>query len=269
MGAVAARQPLADLVASVSWYQSLALPDGVVTPGAFKTVDELRRLPFPASLEGKRCLDIATSDGFWAFEMERRGAAEVVATDVSPDDYDWPGNATSEHDDRWSERTGFDIAHDAYHSRVKWRELSVYELDPDLIGRFDFVFMGSVLGHLRDPARALRAAATVLSGELLSVDAISTPLTVFHPRQSLARFEAPGWPLWWVPNLAAYRKLFASAGLNIVENGSPFFLKRGPTYAPTYGANVDRRPPPMHRRIKQAVGSKLGNLHAWVRATSR
>jgi len=38
------------------------------------------RLPWP-DLRGARCLDIGTADGFWAFEMERRGAADVLATD--------------------------------------------------------------------------------------------------------------------------------------------------------------------------------------------
>ena len=35
----------------------------------------------PESLAGVRALDIGTFDGFWAFEMERRGA-EVVAIDI-------------------------------------------------------------------------------------------------------------------------------------------------------------------------------------------
>src|SRR6266550_5316267 len=86
---------LARRVARVTWYHSLRLPNGIVTPGSFDTLDELVHVPFPTSLAGKRCLDVATSDGFWAFEMERRGAAEVIATDVLPSRLDWPGNAPS------------------------------------------------------------------------------------------------------------------------------------------------------------------------------
>ena len=49
----------------------------------------------PQSLRGKRCLDVGTYDGFWAFEMERRGAAEVVAVDVLDHArWDWPGDTT-------------------------------------------------------------------------------------------------------------------------------------------------------------------------------
>ena len=40
------------------------------------------RYPVPADLSGLRCLDVGTMDGFWAFEMERRGAASVTAIDL-------------------------------------------------------------------------------------------------------------------------------------------------------------------------------------------
>jgi len=44
----------------------------------------------PTSLEGKTALDAGTGDGFFAFEMERRGAERVVAIDVARvADCDW------------------------------------------------------------------------------------------------------------------------------------------------------------------------------------
>jgi tRNA (mo5U34)-methyltransferase len=263
---------LADRVASVSWYHSLLLPGGLITPGSFDTLDELTRVPFPASLENQRCLDVATADGFWAFEMERRGAAEVVAIDLRPERMDWPGNAASKAqlaDTRTSPLPrSFDIAHEAFESRVRWRELSAYELTPEVIGEFDFIFIGSLLAHLRDPVAALAAIGGVLRGELLSVDAISAPLTLLHPRRPLACFEAPGWPLWWVPNLQAYRQLFGAARLEIVASGRPFFLKRGPAYCAAYDTGTTTGHHPFHQRLKQAAGARLGNLHAWVCATA-
>ena len=49
-------------------------------------------MPIPASLAGKRCLDAAACEGFWSFEMARRGADEVVSVDL-PDtaEQDWQG----------------------------------------------------------------------------------------------------------------------------------------------------------------------------------
>lgn len=265
-------QTLADRVASVRWYQSLPLPGDVVTSGAFDTLDQLARVPFPMSLKGLRCLDVATADGFWAFEMERRGAEEVVAIDLHPERLDWPGNASSKlavKDVGEPRRQRcFDIAHEALGSSVIWRELSAYDLAADVVGEFDFIFVGSLLGHLRDPVGALTAIASVLRGELLSVDFISPLLTLLHPGQPLTHFPAPGWPLWWVPNLQAYRRMFGAAGLEVVDSGRPFFLKRGPAYYATYGAEDMNGHHPVHQRLRRAAGARLGNLHAWVRATA-
>jgi tRNA (mo5U34)-methyltransferase len=260
----------AEAVAAVSWHQSLRLPDGTVTPGNFDTLDELRRVPLPASFIGRRCLDVGTADGFWAFEMERRGAAEVVAVDVPrAQDLDWPGTRDPDVEDQYerqfSAERGFDVAREAFGSQVQWRGLSVYELEPEVVGTFDFVFVGSLLLHLRDPVAALMAIGRVLGdgGELLSVDALSPLLTLLHPGQPVARLEAPGWPMWWALNLQAYRRLFYAAGLDIADAGRPFFLRRGPAYE-----SSPRSPRPIYQRIRPTV-ARLGILHAWVRAQHR
>jgi tRNA (mo5U34)-methyltransferase len=51
----------------------MELAPGVLTPGWLDHRGAVARVPFPDSLEGKRCLDVGTFNGFWAFEMERRG----------------------------------------------------------------------------------------------------------------------------------------------------------------------------------------------------
>src|ERR1700678_4471248 len=61
-------------------YHTIELPGGVTTPGQSDLRKQARRL-LPADLRGKRALDVGTFDGFWAFELERRGA-EVVAIDI-------------------------------------------------------------------------------------------------------------------------------------------------------------------------------------------
>jgi tRNA (mo5U34)-methyltransferase len=271
--ALAAAGSLAERVAQVPhWYHSVQLPDGTVTPGGSDTLDELRRIPFPSSLAGKRCLDIGTADGFWAFEMERRGASEVVAVDVlDPAKQDWPENVPHQQRAAWDDtrprRGGFDLAHEALESNVQWRELRVNDLDPALVGKFDFIFMGSLLLHLRDPVGALMATRSVLSGELLSVDALSPPLTILHPGQPIARFEAPGWPLWWKLNLCAYRRLFNAAGLTVMATGRPFFVKPGASMRERRKHNDA---PSARLRLslymEYAMLTRLGIMHSWVRA---
>lgn len=252
----------------LAWYHTIHLPGGVVTPGLYDTVGELERVPLPRSLEGKRCLDVGTADGFWAFEMERRGASEVVAIDIDdPDDYDWPANRDPEQHSEFVEahpnhRKAFSLAHEALESRVKRRDERVYDLDPGEIGEFDFIFMGSLLLHLRDPVGALQAVRRVLTGSMLSVDSISPLLTVLHPKQPVARFEAPGWPLWWVMNLDAYRRLFPAAGLSVTGAGRPFFVRSGPGYE--FQPRVNR---PILGAIQRQLATRWGIPHSWVLAS--
>ena len=72
------------------WYHTLELAPGVLTPGWFDLRPIVDRLPWP-DVRGRRCLDVGTYDGFLAFELERRGAREVVCTDLPDEqDWDWP-----------------------------------------------------------------------------------------------------------------------------------------------------------------------------------
>jgi len=203
------------------WYHSLELAPGVVTPGWF----DLRPVAdaiLPASLAGRRCLDVGTFDGFWAFEMERRGAGEVVAIDIlDPRRWDWPANSTEAAiaaiGERKREGAGFELAREALGSAVERRELSVYDLSPDLVGRFDLVYVGSLLLHLRDPVGALEAARSVCAGTLIAVDAIDLPRTLLLRRQAVATLDGAGRPWWWKPNLAGLAAMVEAAGLELTE----------------------------------------------------
>ena len=58
-----------------------SFPGGIVTPGwSDPKVDKLPHFGLPASMTGMRVLDIGNAEGFFSFEAERRGAAEVVGT---------------------------------------------------------------------------------------------------------------------------------------------------------------------------------------------
>ena len=199
------------------WYHTLELAPGVVTPGWFDTRGIAKRLPFPSSLQGKRCLDIGTFDGFWAFEMERRGANEVVAIDViDPRRWDWPPTSPPKVVEALASRkrggAGFHLASEALGSKVQHRELSVYDLDPTEIGEFDFVYLGSLLIHLRDPVSGLDHIRRVCRGQLLLVDNYYPWLSRLAPFWPLARFDGRDRPWWWEANLACLRRMLDSAG---------------------------------------------------------
>lgn len=250
---------VAAAVAAVPWYHTIVLPGGVVTPGRWDTRQALRRIPFPASLAGKRCLDVGTYDGFWAFEMERRGADETVAIDLADAaGWDWPDPVPAELVERWkrskAENRAFAIAYEALGSKVERVEASVYDVSAEALGgAFDFVFVGSLLLHLRDPVRALRAIRSVVRGELLSADQVSLGLSLLQPRTPAASLAAVSEPHWWTPNRAAHRRLVRAAGFSIVDSGGPYLLRPGP------GA-------PAGKGLRWRFMHSLGVPHAWVRA---
>jgi hypothetical protein len=68
-------------IQSRTWYHSIEIEPGLVTPGAL-SLPTLRRtlayLELPDSLEGLSVLDIGAWDGFYSFEAERRGARRAV-----------------------------------------------------------------------------------------------------------------------------------------------------------------------------------------------
>jgi len=215
-----------------TWYHTIDLPDGP-TPGYFDTRAAPDGVPWPAQLKGGRCLDVGTFDGFWAFEMERRGAAEVVACDLDdPRQLDWSfddeeaGPAAIE---AWgSERgPGFARAAAALGSRVRRVARSAYDLDPDQDGAFDVVFCGSLLLHLRDPVRALSAMRSVCRGVLVLVEAVDPRLEVVARRIPAARLR-PERDEWWRVNSAGLCQLAVTAGFRVIQVGPRLSIPLGP-----------------------------------------
>jgi SAM-dependent methyltransferase len=170
------------------WYHTIELAPGVATPGWFDLRPIVETMPWP-DVRGKRCLDVGTYDGFLAFELERRGAAQVVATDISnPSRWDWPlitrERGTQAVADAAGGKTGmgFEIARGALGSSVERVESSVYDLRAEEIGTFDVVVCGSLLLHLRDPVRALEAIRGVCDGVFMSAETVQLALTLLHRR---------------------------------------------------------------------------------------
>ena len=224
---------LADEVAAIDWYHTMELAPGLETPGWLDHRAIVERIPFPSSLAGKRCLDVATFNGFWAFEMERRGASEVVGIDVlDPEAWDWPAGSDPETIAIMARRQaggrGFEIAKRALGSSVERLDRSVYDLDEADLGGFDVVYVGSLLIHLRDPVRALERVRSVCNGILILVDGIDLPLTLTRPRTPVARLDGVGRPWWWCLNSAGLARTAESAGFEVVQRPRRLFIPPGP-----------------------------------------
>src|SRR3954453_22651525 len=131
------------------WYHTLELP-GYTTTGVFDLRSVVGKYGLPESLEGKRVLEVGTWDGFWAFEMEKRGAAEGVAIDLDDErELDWPPRRRTPPDPHEIGRgSGFRLAQEGLRAKVERVVKSVYDATPEELGQFDLVFCGSVLTHL-------------------------------------------------------------------------------------------------------------------------
>jgi tRNA (mo5U34)-methyltransferase len=221
------------------WYHTLELAPGVVTPGWFDLRPIVEKMPWP-DVRGKRCLDVGTYDGFLAFELEKRGASEVIATDISDHtQWDWPLDQREKGPEYLAavagpeKGTGFRIAKDILGSSVERREISIYDLDPTTLGMFDVVVCGSLLLHLRDPLRALAALRSVCRERFLSAEQINLPTTLLHPRRPVSVLNGVGGlGQWWVPNAAGHRQMLLASGFQIERASRPYTIPYGVAHGP-------------------------------------
>ena len=77
---------LRGFAAAAFWYHTLKFPYGIETTGVYQHRPYLHFYGFPPSLVGATVLDVGAADGFFSFEFEKRGAAEVLAVDNNPAD---------------------------------------------------------------------------------------------------------------------------------------------------------------------------------------
>jgi tRNA (mo5U34)-methyltransferase len=249
------------------WYHTLDLGGGVVTPGWFDLRPIVGGMPWP-DVAGKRCLDIGTWDGFLAFELERRGASEVVATDISdPEGWDWALRFRVRGPEviaaMAGEKTGkgFEIARRALGSSVERIEINIYDLSPERVGTFDVVVCGSLLLHLRDPVRATEAIRSVCDGRFLSAEQVDPLLGTVHRRRPVALFDGGDKGRWWVPNVAGHRRLVEAGGFEVERGTGVYPIPLGPAH-PSRGA----RPRPRDF-VERALARGSGVPHAALLAT--
>ena len=177
------------------WYHSIPLGDGRVIEG-LHSLDALNarlaKMALPADLRGKRVLDIGAWDGFFSFEMEKRGA-EVVAVDCI-------------------ELDTFREAHRLLKSKVQYLEMDVLELTPATVGRFDIVLFLGVLYHLKHPMLALERVCALTKEvaiiESFVADVPGYPLIEFYETDELAAQLDN----WFGPNVDALMRMCRSVG---------------------------------------------------------
>lgn len=222
---------LLEKVATVKgWYQSIDLGHGVETQGFFDHRPLIQHYHLPESMAGMRVLDVATYNGFWAFEFEKRGADEVVAIDIECGaDIDLaPARRAqmTEEELRQPTGVGFEIAAEALGSKVNRQICDIYDLSPERIGMFDFVFCGDLLLHLTNPIRALQNIRRVIkpTGCAMLCEMVdpfmrrSGPYLPLNYRGGMHDF------IWWTFGQETLEQMIRDAGFGEVETLDRFML---------------------------------------------
>lgn len=189
-------------------YHSFLLPNGKVAEGSMDLAWQQARLEsfrLPADLSGKRVLDIGPWDGYYTFEMERRGA-RVTAIDVVDLDT-------------------FRSLHRAFHSSATYIQAELYDLDPTELGTFDIVLCLGVLYHLKHPFLAIEKLCA-LTGGVCIIDTFVIDghkyLTGDKPELPYAEFYEGGelagqLDNWCGPTVSAVEAWIRSAGFASAE----------------------------------------------------
>jgi tRNA (mo5U34)-methyltransferase len=211
-----------------TWYHTLELPGGEVTPGIFDLRPYIAGYGIPERLDGMRVLEVGTWDGFWAFELERRGA-EVVALDLDDErDLDWPPRRRPTEFPDEPRGKGFALARELLGSAVDRRDLSIYDATPDeLGGRFDLVLCGSVLIHLRDQLLALQRMAelTKPGGLLISAEEYDRLASLVPFPVSRYRADRESAVVFWLPGIKTSARMLWTAGYDDVRRHGRFRMR--------------------------------------------
>lgn len=191
------------MLLSGSWWHSIDLGNGQVTPGVH-SLSEMQTLyqalELPEDLTGRSLLDIGCWDGFYTFETERHGAC-VTSVDC------WqPSN--------------FFAAREALNSKAEFHELNVYDIRTDKIGSFDIVLFMGVLYHLRHPLLALERVCEVTRDfAIIESHIIDKMREADEPVMEFYEFDELGgqYDNWWAPNVECMAQMVRSAGFARIE----------------------------------------------------
>jgi len=206
------------------WYHKIQLGDEIATPGWAPIAPASYRIP--EDLTGKRILDVGAWDGYWSFEAMRRGATEVVAIDDFSDNLGHLGDHARQAWDTFDfcrSVLGYD------HKRCRRIDMSVYDVTPELLGKFDVVFFFGTFYHLRHPLLALDRLSSVCTEKIFIESAIlddyspyqgglnhgygqGQMLMEFYPDKEYGGNSTN----WWVPTLNCLANMTLAAGFDSV-----------------------------------------------------
>jgi SAM-dependent methyltransferase len=232
------------------WYHVIDLGDGLITPGTFDIRPHIDAYGLNQSMAGKRALDIGTANGYFAFEMAKRGAAVTTVELPALTDIDhFPGesktaildkvrfmmetqaNLSPEDRARLNSSGPEDIYHLLLEGPFRFCEqrlglkmerhyARIYDLAPAAFGDqlFDVVMLGDLLVHTVNPTTALAAAASVCGDTLILAEAfLDAPDHEPQLRYLGGDGSSQDHVQWWSGNVGFYRQILKRLGFRSVE----------------------------------------------------
>ncbi len=220
------RHSISETISDMSpWFHNIHLPEGEQTAPSHPLGDfplfkwQQIALHLPEDLSGKTVLDIGCNAGFYSVECAKRGA-KVTAIDV---------------DQHYLKQAEWVMTRFGLNSSVDFHQMQVY----DLAGtdwQFDIVLFLGVFYHLRYPLLALDIVTEKVK-DLLVFQTFSFESKDEHEEVEDFDFknreimQQKGWPSmafienkfmndptnWGVPNPAAIKAIFRSAGFSLVN----------------------------------------------------
>jgi tRNA (mo5U34)-methyltransferase len=176
---------------ALKWYHTLELAPDYTTDGVFDLRPFVHEYGLPERMDGMRVLDIGTWDGFWAFEMERRGAAEIHGLDIDDvSTLDFPPRRRPKNPATEPRGTGFRLAKEAFGSKAERVVCNIYDATPENLGTYDVVFAGSILIHVRDQLLALERIANLVKPGGLFISAEEYDLAASLLPIEVSRYRA-------------------------------------------------------------------------------
>lgn len=113
------------------WYHKVDLGGGIFTHGTYNMNDYLKYFPMPYNLTGKTAIELGAAEGFFSFEMEKRGA-EVIAVDLFDN--------SIEHMKFLKKLFGY---------KTEIMKLDILESDLTQLGKFDYVWAANIMQHIK------------------------------------------------------------------------------------------------------------------------
>lgn len=248
-------QELNKFLNNASWYHSINFPGGLHSKGVYDHRNVLNYYGFPEYLTGKTVLDVGCSDGFFSFEFEKRGADKILAVDTNKFDGSIAIDPSPSKKDVYEKKYAENYAKNNYflslakkmglervhtflltkkmlNSSVEYQDCSIYNLKK-LDRKFDFVFCGDLIEHLKNPVEATEQLKDICNDHCIVALSSVTKIPWWGFLLSIdPRFKGRLVTYWgdWGGSFfhftaKSYKKLLLASGFKRVEIFSEFKLK--------------------------------------------